>query len=91
MGNLDNMLANQQKQSVPSGTTLLRKLVRVYMWIGFVAIVLGLVIFLIGVSDPSDKGDGITGGLAVFFGGLFTIFAGCIGEAIDDIRNNTKK
>lgn len=91
MSNLDNMLDNQQKQSVPSGKTWLKKLSNAYVWIGCIALIFGFVVFINGVSDPRDKGDAIGGGIGVFFGGLFTIFAGCIGEAIDDIRNNTKK
>jgi len=61
------------------------------MWVGCIALILGGVIFINGVSDPRDKADAIGAGIAVFFGGLFTIFAGCIGEAIDDIRNSLRK
>ncbi|MDY6250778.1 MAG: hypothetical protein SPL64_06770 [Bacteroidaceae bacterium] len=92
MSNLDNMLDNQQKQSVPSGKTWLKKLSIAYVWIGCIALFFGFVLFTYGLSDPRDKGDAITAGIiGAFFGGLFTIFMGCIGEAIDDIRNNTKK
>ena len=91
MSNLDNMLDSQQKQNVPSGKTWLRKLSSAYMWIGCIALIFGLIVFINGISDPRDKGEAIGASIGVFFGGLFTIFAGCIGEAIDDIRNNTKK
>jgi len=85
------MLETQQTQSNPSEKSMLRKLSNIYIWIGGIALILGFIFFLIGISDPNDKADAIGGGIGVFFGGLFTIFAGCIGEAIDDIRNNTKK
>lgn len=91
MSNLDDLLNNQQKQSETSGKTWLNKLSNVYLWIGSIALILGFTVFFIGISDIEDKGEGIGWGIGVFFGGLFTIFMGCIGEAIDDIRNNTKK
>lgn len=91
MSNLDNMLNNQQKQGVQSCKTWLKKLSNAYVWIGCIALGLGFVGFVSGISDPRDKGEAIGAGIGVFFVGLFTIFAGCIGEAIDDIRNNTKK
>lgn len=91
MENLGNMLNNQQQQnvSVSDRKTWLRKMSYAYMCIGCIVFALGIILFITGVSN--SKEDAITVGVCMFFGGLFTVFVGCIGEAIDDIRNNTKK
>ena len=93
MGSLDNLLDNQQKTSMTnsSGNSLLKKLSEAYKLIGFLPIVFGIVLIIFGLSDFKDKGEGIGYGICIFFGGLFVIFLGCVGEAIDDIRKNTNK
>lgn len=91
MGSLDEMLKKQQNEVTPSDMSWLKKLSKIYIWIGCFALAFGIFIFLNGVTDIEDKAEAVGGGLGVFFGGLFTLFAGYIGEAIDDIRNNTKK
>ena len=92
MSSLDDMLENQQKQnvsqSVSSEKSCLRKISGIYIWIGGFVLVFGIIGFLSGIIN--EKPDALGAGVGLFFGGLFTIFAGCIGEAIDDIRNNTK-
>ena len=89
MSNLDNMLNNQQKQGKPieNKNSLLKKISRAYLWIGNIAIMFGIFLFLFGLNKAGAIGVGI----GIIFGGLFTIFMGCVGEAIDDIRNNIKK
>ena len=91
MGDLDNMLNNQQTQGVSTSNekSLLKKLSSAYMWIGCIEFILGIIAFFAGISD--NKEELLTVGICIFFGGLFTTFAGCIGEAIDDIRNSVKK
>lgn len=77
-----------------NSASLLRKLSAAYKWIGGIAIAIGFIYFiggLIGAKHESDAPIAIAVGLGTFFSGLFTIFAGCIGEAVDDIRNNIKK
>ena len=91
MGTLGNMEDTQKMQNDSNTKSALRVLSDIYIWIGNVALILGIIYFIIGVSDPNHNADAIIGGIGVFFGGLFTIFAARIGEAIDDIRNNTKK
>lgn len=94
MGSLDNMLENQQviqkesnKQN--NGSTLLCKVSTVYKWLGGLLLVIGIIVILFAISK--EKEDAVTFGLCVLSGGLFTLFGGCIGEAIDDIRNSIKK
>ena len=74
--------------------TSLSKVSRVYKWIGTISIVLGLFL-LIGSIIAAINNEKITSepffGAYFLSGGLFTLFAGYIGQAIDDIRNNTKK
>lgn len=95
MGNLENMLENQQKEQASTasnqtiGSTLLGKVSTIYKWLGGLYIVIGVIAFLASLSN--DKADAAIFGASSFFGGLFTLFGGCIGEAIDDIRNSVKK
>ena len=91
MGTLDNMQDKQKMEKDSDTKSALRVISNVYIWIGNVALILGIIYFIIGVSDPKHNANAIIGGIGVFFGGLFTIFAARTGEAIDDIRNNTKK
>lgn len=94
MGTLDNMLENQQKEQQDSnnksnGSTLLCKVSTIYKWLGGLFLVVGLIAFLTSLSKEKD--DLAIFGASAFFGGLFTLFGGCIGEAIDDIRNSLRK
>ena len=74
--------------------TGLSKVSRVYKWIGIISIVLGLFL-IIGSIFAAINNERITSepffGAYFLSGGLFALFAGYIGEAIDDIRNNIKK
>ena len=67
---------------------------KVYKWVGSVLIVLGLFL-LIGSIVVAIHGDRISNEpiLDAFFlsGGLFMLFAGYIGQAIDELRNNLQK
>jgi len=89
MGQLDDILNNQQKLSKDSvkqeGSSLLRKVSTCYVWLGGISIVLGLLLFIVSFSDDNVT-ESIVGG-SMFFSGLFTLFGGCIGKAVDDIRN----
>ena len=75
-------------------STGLSKVSKSYKWIGGFSIGLGLFL-LIGSIVASIKNDRITSepfwGAYFLFGGMFSLFAGYIGEAIDEIRNNSKK
>lgn len=73
--------------------TGLSKISKVYKWIGGIFIALGLFL-LIGsiVATIDDKRVGSEPFFGAYFlsGGLFTLFAGYIGQAIDDVRNSLK-
>lgn len=75
-------------------TTGLSKVSKIYRWIGVFFIVLGLFL-LIGSIAATAHGDRVTSkpifGAYFLSGGLFTLFAGYVGQAIDDIRNSIKK
>ena len=72
-------------------STGLSKVSKVYRWIGVIFIILGLFL-LFGSIVAAINNERITSEpfLGAYFlsGGLFTLFAGYVGEAIDDIRNN---
>ncbi len=74
--------------------TGLSKVSSVYKRIGMIFLALGLFL-LIGSIAATFSGDGVTSEpfLGAFFlsGGLFTLFAVYVGQAIDDIRNSLKK
>lgn len=73
-------------------STGLGKVSKVYRWIGVIFIILGLFL-LFGSIVAAINNERITSepffGAYFLSGGLFTLFAGYVGEAIDDIRNNT--
>lgn len=75
-------------------TTSLSKVSRVYKWIGVIFIALGLFL-LIGSIAAVIRGDRVSSepifGAYFLSGGLFALFAGYIGQAIDDIRNSMRK
>ena len=75
-------------------STGLSKVSRVYRWIGAIFIALGIFL-LIGSIIAVSHGDRVTSepifGAYFLSGGLFTLFAGYVGQAIDDIRNSLKK
>ena len=75
-------------------STGLSKVSKVYRWIGVIFIILGLFL-LFGSIVAAINNERITSepffGAYFLSGGLFTLFAGYVGEAIDDIRNNMKK
>jgi len=84
-----NVKVNDAKES-----STLRSITNVYKWIGAISIFIGLFLLFISVF-PASHGEKVTsepliGGVALFEG-LFSLFAAYVGEAIDDIRNNTKK
>ena len=72
-------------------STGLSKVSKVYRWIGVIFIILGLFL-LFGSIVAAINNERITSeplfGAYFLSGGLFTLFAGYVGEAIDDIRNN---
>ena len=94
MGGLDNLLDDQQKKSMQSGNSGLRRVSVVYIRLGAISVVLGLFL-LIGSIIAAINGERITTepffGAYFLSGGMFSIIVGYIGEAIDDIRNNTNK
>lgn len=94
MSEIDNMLDNQQKSNMQRENGGLRKISTIYTWLGAIFIGLGLFL-LVGSIVAAIDNKKITNepifGLYFLSGGLFALFAGYIGEAIDDIRNNTKK
>lgn len=75
-------------------TTNLSKVSRIYRMIGVFFIVLGLFL-LIGSIIAATHGERVSSepffGAYSLSGGLFMLFAGYIGQAIDDIRNNIMK
>jgi hypothetical protein len=74
--------------------TGLSKVSRVYKWIGAIFIALGLFL-LIGSIVAFFHSEKISGepifGAYFLYGGLFALFAGYVGQAIDDIRNSLRK
>lgn len=73
--------------------TSLSKVSKVYKWIGAIFIALGL--FLLFGSIIATANDNRICSEPIFgayflSGGLATLFAGYIGQAIDDIRNSLK-
>ena len=74
--------------------TGLSKVSKVYRWIGTIFIALGLFL-LIGSIVATAHGDRVSSepffGAYFLSGGLFTLFAGYVGQAIDDIRNGLRK
>lgn len=93
MGSLDNLLDKQQEMSMTDSgyKSLLKKLSYAFKVIGLLLIVFGVVVIFSGLSDFPRRSEGVGYGICVIFGGLFVIFIGCVGEAIDDIRKNTGK
>ena len=73
--------------------TSLSKVSKVYKWIGAIFIALGLFL-LIGSIIATANDNRISSepifGAYFLSGGLVTLFAGYIGQAIDDIRNSLK-
>ena len=94
MSEIDNLLDNQQKMSRQSEGIGLRRISNIYIWLGSISIVLGLFL-LIGSIIAAINNEKITSepffGAYFLSGGMFSLLAGYIGDAIDDIRNNTKK
>lgn len=84
---------NQREGQIPSKTAL-RKVSKVYKWLGGIFIGLGLFL-LIGSIIAATNGDRVNEepivGAFALFGGLPLLFASYVGEAIDDIRSNTAK
>ena len=74
--------------------TGLSKVSKVYRWIGTIFIALGLFL-LVGSIAATAHGDRVSSepffGAYFLLGGLFSLFAGYVGQAIDDIRNSLKK
>ena len=55
----------------------------------------GVILFIISLAETiqameNNKVDSIVISVAMLFSSLFLLFAGLVGIAIDDIRNNTK-
>lgn len=84
---------NQREGQIPQKTAL-RKVSKVYKWLGGIFIGLGLFL-LIGSIIVATNGDRVNEepivGAFALFGGLPLLFASYVGEAIDDIRSNTAK
>jgi len=94
MGQLDEMLETQNNEAVVekqdnTQTTLLKKVSIVFKWFSILFFIIGFAGIIAGIGD--NKEEPINIGIAVFIGGLFTLLYGCIGEAIDDIRESLKK
>ena len=73
--------------------TGLSKVSKVYSWIGAIFIDLGLFLLIgsiIATANDSRVSSEPIFGAYFLSGGLFTLFAGYIGQAIDDIRNSLK-
>lgn len=72
----------------------LSKVSKIYRLIGVIFIVLGLFL-LVGSIIAAANGEKVSNepffGVYSLSGGLFMLFAGYIGQAIDDIRNNIMK
>lgn len=72
----------------------LSRLSKVYKCIGTISIVLGLFLLIVSIG-VAIHGDRVSSepivGVFLLSEGVFMLFAGCIGQAIDDIRNNTEK
>ena len=74
--------------------TGLLKISYIYKWVGGILIALGLFLLfgsLIAAIDDENVTNEPMFGAFFLSGGIFSLFAGYLGEAIDDIRNNTKK
>ena len=84
-----NVKPNNAKKS-----SKLRSISNVYEWIGAISIFLGLLLLFVSVLAAAN-GDKVTSepyvGGVILLEGLFCLFAAYVGEAIDDIRNNTTK
>lgn len=91
MSKLDSNLNNQQRTRSFTENKYLLIISKVYMVIGCIAIAIGFIGFISGICDLRHNGDALFGGIGTFLAGVFAIFAGCIGEAIDDIRNSLRK
>lgn len=98
MGEIDDMLQAQSSKlqetnSHFEGNTLLRKVSKVYMIVGVILIAIS-VIFIVEFFDCYSSEKKIAMAILGFSNigfGLFCLFAGAVGQAIDDIRNNLKK
>lgn len=94
MDSLDSMLENHHSQTEANDKTGLLKISYIYKWIGGILIALGLFLLfgsLIAAIDDENVTNEPMFGAFFLSGGIFSLFAGYLGEAIDDIRNNTKK
>ena len=89
----ENDQVNQQEiDKQENKSTLLKTVSIVYVWIGKVLLFAGGIIALAIIANGTDKDDiYLSICVCAIAGGLFTLFAGCIGEAIDDIRASLKK
>ena len=82
-----------QENSNPKNddSTLLKTVSEIYKWIGGALLFVGVVALLAVLLNGSDNDDNYISIFAsAIVGGLFTLFAGCIGEAVDDMRNSLK-
>lgn len=86
---------NQNKLDLPIvRKSSLAKISNVFKILGIILLILGmitLIAFFIAVSKRKAEPNEIIGPILEIISGLFIRFAGFIGEAIDDIRNNTNK
>lgn len=74
-------------------TTGLSKISKVYRWIGAIFIALGLFLLIgsiIATANDNRVSSEPIFGAYFLSGGLFALFAGYIGQAIDDIRSSLK-
>ena len=85
----NNQVNQQEINKQENKSTLLRMVSIVFMWFSFLLVFIGLAWIIAGIDTKEEEPLYI--GIAILIGGLFTLFAGCIGEAIDDIRTSLKK
>lgn len=80
---------NQIEKSNEIKSSGLRKVSNVYKWIGGIFCIYSILITIGAIIH--NESESIAIGIAILFGSLFLLFAGLVGNAIDDIRNYNKK
>lgn len=85
-------IASQKPQgSTSSQKSLLQRLSIIYQALGVIIMVIGVVLLIASFNAGRDANVVSISAIICLFGGLGVLFAGAIGEAINDIRENTKK
>lgn len=93
MRKIDKILEQQDKIEEKNEVhTLLYKISSVYIILGFITLVIGVISLISMFTKLSSPSDDVVIWTFINLGcGLFCLFAGCTGKAIDEIRNNIKK